>query len=344
MKPGRLSRVRGNGLERGGRCLLLSVLLIFVAGGPVGGEEDAGLIHAGEGAEGMDPRRSWWSRLAGSEHWDMRYHQTSRGMMYAVDRLDRLFGDENLNEINRTRMALRLGLVHDGRDGLYLLSVLRLRLSLPRLEDRLQLILDDAFEVDEPGDQQAIVDAVRDWQPDTGLRYFLSRQEYMKVSTDLGIRLRDPVQLYLRGRWSLRIPREKWDIRVTEAVYWFTSDGWRSNSDVTMNRLLPFDWQFRTASRLVWEELESGVAPSQTFSMTWQPTVRRAWRFYVSGVWPETPHTQTATYATGIVFRRRLHRDWLYFEVSPAVEFPQAYDYQANAIARIELEVVFSTD
>ncbi len=319
-------------------CFWLSLLV-----GPVCLAENDSVDVPGHRTEQRGPWR-WWTRLLDEDLWDQGHGRASRRIVHTVDRIDRFFGDETVDEINRSRLTLALGLEQDVREGTSLISKVRLRLLLPRLENRLQLVLDDAFEVDDPNDQQAIVDAVRDLKPDTGIRYYLTLKDRVRLSTDLGVRLRDPVQFYLRGRWSLRLPYEKWDFRLTEAVYWFTRDGWRSQSDFSITRLLPSHWQLRSGSRLVWEEISEGVEPSQNFSMTWQPTPRRAWRFFLSGVWPETPHTETANYVAGIVFRRRLHRDWFFMELSPAVEFPQAHEYQANLITRLQFEVIFTNE
>jgi len=286
-----------------------------------------------------------WDWMTNGNRWDARYRRTSDGIIQAVDRLDRLFGDERLNEENlRTRLTLGLGLEHSGRDGMSLLSETRMRISLPRLEERLQIVLDDAFEVDQPDDGQAIADAVRDVKPDAGLRYVLARKKNLRISTDMGVRLSEPVQWFARTRWSLRYVLESWDLRLTETVLWFTKDGWRGISDVNFSRPLPSNWQFRSSSRMTIEEIREGVAPAQTFSMTWQPSKRHAWRLYLAGAWPETPHTRTANYSTGIVFRRRIHRDWLFLELFPSVEFPQEYDYELNTFIGFKFEVIFSSE
>ena len=55
-------------------------------------------------------------------------------------------------------------------DGASLLTDVKLRLSLPRLKDRFQIIVDDSFESDEPGNSKAYSDAVKDSEPDTAIR------------------------------------------------------------------------------------------------------------------------------------------------------------------------------
>ncbi len=71
---------------------------------------------------------------------------------------------------------------------------------------------------------------------------------------------------------------------------------------------------------------------------------RRAYRFYTSATWPETPHSREANYALGAVYRQRVHRDWLFVELMSAVEFPQADDYDLNPMIGVTMEILFSRD
>lgn len=286
---------------------------------------------------------SRWTWLTSAERWDSRYRLTTESIVGAVDRLDRFFGEERITEESRkTSLVIGIGLQRDGNEGLKLLSDFRLRLSLPRLEGRLQLVLDDAFEVDQPNDRLTIAPSVSDVKPDAGLRYYLAQDKNVDVSADLRVRLRGSLQFFVRTRGSVRIPMNEWDTRLTETLYWFTDDGWREVTELSFNRVLPNAWLFRSSSRLTWEETRNGVNPGQVFSVTRKSGKRQAWRLYLAGDWPEVSHTREANYAAGVVYRRRVHRDWLFLEFTPSIEFPQEYDYALNTVFGVKLEVTFS--
>jgi len=42
-----------------------------------------------------------------------------------------------------------------------------------------------------------------------------------------------------------------------------------------------------------------------------------------------------------VVYRQRIHRDWLFMELLSALEFPQADDYEPNPIAAFKIEILF---
>lgn len=286
--------------------------------------------------------RSRWDWLTNGERWRQRHGWCSERVSEAVERFDRFFGDERLGDDNcETRVTLGMGLEHDGEEGLSLLSDLRVRLALPRITRRIHLVLDDAFDTDDPTDVRAIEGELRDRKPDAGLRYFFHKNGRMRLSGDVGARFGDPFQLFGRGRWRGSLRLDEWELRVTETVYWFTEDGWRETTEMTWSRPLPACWLFRSSSRVTWEEKNEGVKPAQEFSMSRGLSRHRAYRVFVGGAWPEAPSTREANYTTGFVYRQLIHGDWLFAEVSTAVEFPQKSDYDPNPIVGLKFEVVF---
>jgi len=184
-------------------------------------------------------------------HGDARHLHYSERLAEAIDRLDRFFGDDRVVEDNRqSSLLLGIGLRHDGKQGTSLVSDLRLRMVMPRLKERLQLVLDDGLEVDEPENEQAIIDAGRETRP--ALRYILSQDRKSRISADLGIRTGSPYQLFGRGRWRLALPIGCWETRLSETIYWLTDDGRCLTTDLRLTRPVG-EWYFRSSSRMTWE-------------------------------------------------------------------------------------------
>jgi len=289
--------------------------------------------------------RSFVDRLTDLDRWDDRQRRYANGLARSVARIDRFFGDEVVVDDNRQSSAtLGIGLNYSQQGGAEFYTRVRVRFVMPRLQQRLQLILDDNIAVDEQDDEQAVIDAVKETRPDAGLRFILADWFRSRVSTDLGIRTSSPWQLYGRGRWRLTVPVDCWQWRLAETVAWFSEDGWQSSTEMQWSRPLSAFWLFRSTSRLLWEELSEGVTPSQMLDVTQPLSRRRAYRLYTSAVWPESPSVTVANYEIGVVYRQRIHSDWLFMEISPGFEFPQRRDYEINPVLGIKFEVVFSGD
>lgn len=324
-------------------CTNILIVLCILTGGLSAKDTECVPVEPINGiADAPPPSRL--RRLRDTELWDAHHLLYSERLADAIDRLDRFFGDDRVVEDNRrSSLLLGIGLRHDGNKGTSLVSDLRLRMVMPRLKERLQIVLDDGLEVDDPENDQAIINAVRETRPDAALRYIFSEDRKIRLSADLGVRTGSPYQLFGRGRWRLILPFACWETRLSETVYWLTDDGWRLTTDLSLTRPLG-EWYFRSSSRMTWEEVRNGLTFGQTLALTYEISKRRAYRLYTSATWPETPHTREANYAVGAVYRQRVHRDWLFMELMSAVEFPQADAYEPNPIVGVKMEILFSQD
>lgn len=277
--------------------------------------------------------------------WELWHEQVSNGLLDTAEEVDRFFGDERLDEDNRrTRLRVGLGPRWHRRDGASLITDLKLRLVLPRLKDRFQIVVDDAFEAEEAGESRAFADALKDSEPDTALRYIVKQDEKRRLTLDGGCRFSSPAQAFARVRGRIIAPYPVWELRLSQTVSFFTDDNFIETSEMRWTRTLAENWLFRAVSRLTFEETESGMKPSQSLALFRGISRRRAYQFTVSGVWPEVPHAHETVYAAEFTYRQLLHQWWLFGEVAPGVEFPQEHGYQATPYIGVKLEVVFGNE
>ena len=122
---------------------------------------------------------------------------------------------------------------------------------------------------------------------------------------------------------------------------WFTDDGLVATSQMRWTRHLGDSWLLRAGSRLTWEENRDGVIPAQSFTLFKELTERRAYSVSLSGSWPEAPHAHEAEYTLEFTYRQLIHSHWLFLEVTPGLEFPQASDYDVTPRIEVKFEVVF---
>lgn len=204
--------------------------------------------------------------------------------------------------------------------------------------------MDDSFEADEPDKGSVIAEAAKDSEPDAALRYILKHDERRRLTSDLGVRLSSPSQVFGRLRGRIILPFPIWELRLSQSAAWFTDDGVTETSELRWSRLLWTDWLFRAISRVTWEENNNGVTPAQSFSLFRELTTHRGYRLGASGEWPETPHAHEAKYTTEFTYRQLLHSRWLFLEITPGLEFPQQRDYECTPYINFKIEIVFDED
>jgi hypothetical protein len=288
---------------------------------------------------------SLWQWLARPNHLDAWHGMVSRTLTNTVDSIDHFFGDERLEDDNKgTRLRLRTGVEYSRYDDFSLTASVRVRLDMPQLERRLQLIVDDDIEAEQPGEAGNISDAVSDSEPVTALRLLLRDDDKRRVNFDVGLRAGDPVQGYTRLRGRVTVPFERWELRLTQSGSWLSDDGFTTLSEMLWTRPMGNRWWVRSRSQVIWEEEEPGVKPRQTFTLGRIVDDRRAWRVDLSGEWPETPHTHTATYTVQFTWRRPLYKRWLFLEISPWVDFQQEHDFRTNPGIALRVETIFGDE
>lgn len=291
------------------------------------------------------PRKNWLKRLSDPKPWESWHDRMSTRIGTVVERMDRFFGDERLEDDNRgTRIKLGIGPRYHQEDGASTVTDINARFALPNLEERFHLIVDDSFEADESDNVSNLSEAAKDSEPDTALRYILRQTDHRRLNADVGVRFSSPSQLFgrLRGRYTA--PWTLWELRLTQTVYWFTEDGFVETSEMRWTRAMGPDWLLRFSTRLTWEETEDGVRPGQSVTVFKKLTQRRGYSFGVSGSWPETPHTREAVYRADFTYRQLLHSNWLFFEISPGVEFRQKHRYSTDPYIQFTVSIVFDED
>ena len=280
-----------------------------------------------------------------SNLWDRWHTGISHAIAAPITWIDHFFADESLDEENRrTRLHTSAGLKCDEKDGMVLLSDFNLRFALPRLENRLQLFIDETIKADDPDDPENISDALDKSEPSAGLRVIFSRDEKKSISTDLGARFGNPAQIYGRLRGRLNVPFDQWNMILSQTFALFTEDGWTETTEMRWDHPLENDFLFRSLSRVTWEEKSDGATPSQSFILYKKLSASSGYNVALNGKWPEFPHTGAANYSAVLTYRQQIYRPWLFLELSSGVDFPQVDDYEHNGFFAIKLEIVFSED
>ncbi len=266
----------------------------------------------------------------------------SAGVVDLVERLDRFFGDERLeDDTDVTRVRLALGARWSRAEGPSLASRFNARLALPRLHRRLQLLVDNVTEVDEPTAGGVLDQAVERSRPDAGLRYIFREGGSFRLQADGGGRLGSDPQAFVRLRARWLVPLDPWELRLSETAQWWSGDGVGLIGEMRWSRRLREGWLFRSSSRLGWYEDREGVTPAQSLAGLREAGGGQGYGLFVTGEWPETPRGGRAAYSADVLLRRRLGREWLFLEVVPGLRFAEERNYEADPRVTVLLEAQF---
>ncbi|MCC6207537.1 MAG: hypothetical protein IT488_05250 [Gammaproteobacteria bacterium] len=262
-------------------------------------------------------------------------------------RLDRFFGDDrNFEETNKSMVQLDFTqLIDEGGEHRTTFSG-RAKLALPQAQKRLHLLLEtDPEDVATSAiNPEGPVPTSEIASPDSyaaALRYRKEREDRWDFSTDIGIRFRSGLDPYTRLRGSGALPLGFWRFKLTETLFWFRTIGPGETTRLDIERPLPAELLFRSATHATWLNDDRSFTVRQDLSIYQTLDARRALLYMISGLGTTQPVTQMEEYVVLLRYRPRLHHDWLFGEISPQVHYPVETDYHPDLRLVLGLEMLF---
>lgn len=256
--------------------------------------------------------------------------------------VDSFFGNRRVDdEFFGTRMRVTTAVeVLEGEGGRLRLRV-DAKLALPRLQERIQLLL-ATFKADEGEEPGLPSDLVSEQDVRlAGLRFLIREKNRFRVHTDVGLRFRpepDP-EVRLRGRYL--VLQDPFVIRVTQSVFWFREDGWGETSRVDLEKMIGERSFVRVTVAGTCSETSRGLEWSPGLSFWQALSVRRA----VGIEWLAEGHTHPAwvldRHRATFKYRQRVWRNWLYAQVASFAEFSRDRDYELAPGLALQIETVF---
>lgn len=264
-----------------------------------------------------------------------------------VTDVDRFFGDErNYQESNKSVFQLDLTRVMEhGGNRNFALSA-RAKLHMPSTEERLHLLLEtnpDRNITGEPTQgQPAIANQVV--APESyalGARYEKAEESVWHFSTDAGIKFQSGLSPFARMRGSYSVPMDQWRLKATETVFWFNTIGVGESTQLELERILSEPALFRSSTNAAWLRDKNNFDMRQDLSIYHTLNKRIALLYQASAVAVSHPQFQMTEYVLLVLYRYRLHRDWLYFELSPQLHYPKVKNFQSTPSINMRLEMLF---
>ncbi len=264
------------------------------------------------------------------------------------EKFDKFFNDKTyLDANNLSFVMIRLGVRWNKEEGTEFLNKIRFSLKLPKTSDQLNLFLGGEDE-----EENSIANAGQPAGGATlGLRYFMpTKIDNLKTSLSAGIRgLNNP---YVRARFEYPFDYDKLYIRPIQYLRYSYEDEFEEKTD------LFFDYKSAT-HEMIRLHLQRETVYDRPGMLFYAGLIHlnsisknEGLQTYISlagatknDIDPETvdyvPKTGINSYSVGALWRHRIFRDYLFYEVQPIVQFAQQYKYKANYILEFHVEFYF---
>ena len=213
-------------------------------------------------------------------------------------------------------------------------------LALPGLERKLHLVLDNAGRDSLPGTDPM----KKESDPRLGVTAMFKTLKGNDLSLGGGLRWRDshPVA-YVSLDWRWERPLGAGRFCLHPRAFYYTDDGLGQQTVVTWTRQLGEKtyFQSRTAERT--SESRDDVEFEQSLRLAWLRSGRgRGWVAQGSVF----PHIRSSDWywddsLVNLTWRDALYRKWIYYTITPQIQFPKEDEYEPRPSLHIGLEILF---
>ena len=223
----------------------------------------------------------------------------------------------------------------------------KFRLDLPHTRKKLKLVIenepDETISLSEQNRQNVLRKNETTDSSSTGFLRILSVFQEWKLKTDIGVRLRNPPDTFIRGRASKRWPiSDNWQFRLSESISYFHSEGFGHSSKAFFESKLSDDLFFRSKTEAQWLKRDDAWEFAEILTLSHVVTEDKALSYRIGWLSESRPTPRTSSYYTNITYRQKLYEDWLFLEVTPELLFPRDDDFKPNPSLTFGIEVIFS--
>lgn len=261
--------------------------------------------------------------------------------------LDHFFGDERyFQENNKSVIQMNLSetMAQSGNNAFAVEG--QAKLDLPAAQHRFQFVLQSnpekntAGEVkkDQPVDPNA---AKTSDKYAASLRYSKAEEERWHYSTEAGIKFQFPLDPFARARVSYSMPVLDWRLKLSENVFWFSTIGLGETTQFDMEHVLSEPVLFRATTTSTCYEAPQNCDLRQDMTVYHTLNERTALLYQASVIGVSQPSLTETAYVLLVRYRYRMHKDWIFLELNPQLNFPKTDDFKLNAYLLLRLEILF---
>ena len=255
-----------------------------------------------------------------------------RTMCLTSAHFDGFFGNARFDDqYEATHGSIAVGTQWDERDHWDPSVRFRISLRLPQLSERFSAFV-GRLESDE-----YVTDARDDFdtlprqfagEPDDqlllGLGYRQPGRRGGYFDTSVGVKFDWPPEPYVKGAYHLALPFLEHNLlRFNETVFWRQEEGFGTTASIDIERPIAEAFLVRWTGSGTFSEDTEGVRWYSTATLYQNLGNVRALA-YQAAISGETDHeVDIGDYGFRVIYRRRLHRDWLFLELRSSITWPR---------------------
>ena len=265
------------------------------------------------------------------------------------NRVDRFFTDERVFQESRTSYLRFYGdLVLKKSGSSDFNPQLQAKVILPALEKRLHILLESDSNITGEVPTAAVptqsgapkVNVPNDFR--AAVQVQVADTPRWNINTDAGLRFHGlTLPPFARVRASRVQTVRQWQLRFTEAVYWYEQSGMGESTQFDADYKFNDRYLGRSRTQAIWSDHDQRFDYEQSFYLFHPIDESHALSYGASIYGQSQPNTHVNDYALSATWRTRVHREWLFFDIQPGLSWPETDDFHVTPTLLLRVEAVF---
>lgn len=258
--------------------------------------------------------------------------------------LDNFFVNNDTLETkkNDTRLVLSSQTIISEHDKRMTYGEFRFELSLPKTEKRFQLVLErNRLNNNDDEDNNNLGRRNNeDQETSAALQFILEESKLWNVRTNVGAKFGLPPLLFARTQLRRSFYYGITHLYPTIKILWQDQKGFNItgefNTDTVFNKTFTFRW----IDQWIWDDTSFIINQSHGPSLYQTIDEKRALSYNARAIGNNDPHEAINYYNLNIRYRELIYSYWLFFEVSPMLEFERTLNFKKDAGLMASIEIV----
>jgi hypothetical protein len=255
-----------------------------------------------------------------------------RSMCLTAARFDGMFGNARLHDqYEQSYGSISVGTLWDERDNWDPTLRFRVNLRLPQMNESLRAFVGrldpDEFITELRDDFETLPRQFSQTDDDAvllGLGYRQPGPGGGHLDASVGARFGWPLEPYLKGSYRITQPvLERNLVRFDQTVFWREDDGPGTTTRLDLERLLTTSFLVRWSGAATFAQNTEGLRWLSTVTLYHSLGDGRALAYQAGASGETDAEVGTRDYGLRLIYRRRIHLDWLFLELRSGVTWPR---------------------
>ena len=186
-----------------------------------------------------------------------------------------------------------------------------------------------------------IEDSINNNNISAALRFTSIESKKWKMYTDAGLRFNLPLNPFTKMRVRRKILFTEWSIFLIQNFTYYYQEHFKSSSEFQAHHLINDEFKFNFSSTISWLSETETFNLSHTFTLYQRVSDRSALSYSVSTHAITVPSIFYDMFGLSLGFRRQLHQNWLFMQLSYGTNFSKLNRYRATHFTTLKLQMVF---